>query len=68
MVALPITLPKKELLSFFVVFSTSSFSVSNNMFHEFSKEVQEEIGLPLGEKVFPLWQEWLKEIIRAKRF
>ncbi|VVB78650.1 Type II/IV secretion system protein [uncultured archaeon] len=43
-------------------------SISNNMFHQFSKEVQEEVGIPIGEKVFPLWQDWLKETIRAKRF
>jgi hypothetical protein len=38
------------------------------MFHQFSKEVQEEIGLPLGEKVFPMWQAWLKKQIKAKNF
>ncbi|MEK6860250.1 MAG: type II/IV secretion system ATPase subunit [Nanoarchaeota archaeon] len=43
-------------------------SISNNMFHQFSKDVQEEIGIPLGERVFPLWQDWLRETIRAKRF
>jgi len=42
-------------------------SLSNNMFHEFSKEIQEEVGLPVSERVFPLWQEWLKEEIRGKR-
>jgi len=41
--------------------------LSNNMFHEFSKEVQEEIGLPLSEKVFPLWQSWLKKEVKGKR-
>lgn len=34
-------------------------SLSNNMFHEFSKEVREEVGLPVGDRVFPLWQKWL---------
>ena len=42
-------------------------SLSNNMFHEFSKEIQEEVGLPVSERVFPLWQEGLKEEIRGKR-
>ncbi len=42
-------------------------SLSNTMFHEFSKQVQEEIGLPSTERVFPLWQEWLKEAIRGKK-
>ena len=36
-------------------------SLSNNMFHQFSKEVQEDVGLPVSERVFPLWQEWLKK-------
>ncbi len=43
-------------------------SLSNNMFHEFSKEIQEEVGLPVSERVFPLWQDWLKEQIRGKKF
>lgn len=43
-------------------------SLSNNMFHEFSKEVQEEVGLPEGKRVFPLWQSWLKEQVKGKKF
>lgn len=39
-------------------------SLSNNMFHEFSKEVQEDIGLPLGDRVFPLWSNWVKENVK----
>ena len=42
-------------------------SLSNNMFHEFSKEVEDEIGLPVGDRVFPIWQEWLKEQVRGKK-
>jgi len=42
-------------------------SLSNNMFHQFSKEVQEEVGLPLGDRVFPLWQEWLKKEAKGWR-
>jgi len=38
------------------------------MFHQFSKEIQEEIGLPESNRVFPLWQDWLKERIKAKMF
>jgi len=41
--------------------------LSNNMFHEFSKEVQEEVGLPVSKKVFPLWQSWLKKEVKGKR-
>ncbi len=36
-------------------------SLSNNMFHEFSKEVREEVGLPVSDRVFSLWQEWVKK-------
>ncbi len=43
-------------------------SLSNNMFHQFSKEIQEEVGLPESDRVFPLWQEWLKERIKTKMF
>jgi len=43
-------------------------SLSNNMFHQFSKQVQEEAGLPVGNRVFPLWQEWLKKEVKAKNF
>jgi hypothetical protein len=43
-------------------------SLSNNMFHQFSQEVQEDVGLPVGERVFPLWQEWLKKQVKAKNF
>jgi len=39
-------------------------SLSNNMFHQFSKEVQEDVGLPESERVFPLWQEWLKKEVK----
>ncbi len=41
-------------------------SLSNNMFHEFSKQIQEEVGLPVGGMVFPKWQEWLKEAVKGK--
>ncbi|MFH1358773.1 MAG: ATPase, T2SS/T4P/T4SS family [archaeon] len=40
-------------------------SLSNNMFHQFSKEVHEEVGLPVSERVFPLWQEWLMKEIKG---
>ncbi len=39
-------------------------ALSNNLFHEISDKVREEIGLPLSERVFPLWQEWLKKEIK----
>ncbi len=42
-------------------------SLSNNMFHQFSKNVKDEIGLPVSEKVFPIWQDWLKEQIKGRK-
>ncbi|MBR9705555.1 type II/IV secretion system ATPase subunit [Candidatus Pacearchaeota archaeon] len=43
-------------------------SLSNNMFHEFSRQVQEEVGLPVSDQVFPLWQDWLKQQVKRKKF
>jgi len=37
---------------------------ANNAFHEISDQVRKEIGLPLGERVLPLWRKWLKQEIR----
>jgi hypothetical protein len=39
-------------------------ALSNNMFHQFSQDVREEIGLPESSKVFPMWQEWLKKEVK----
>jgi len=39
-------------------------ALSNHMFHKFSFEVRKEIGLPLGERVFPLWKKWLGEELK----
>ena len=41
-------------------------SLSNTVFYEISERVRKEIGLPLSERVFPLWQEWLKKEIKGK--
>jgi flagellar protein FlaI len=43
-------------------------TLSNHAFHEISDDVRQEVGLPVGEKVFPLWQKWLNEQIKAKKF
>jgi len=40
--------------------------LSNNAFHEISDNVRQEIGLPLGDRVFPEWQKWLNEQIKKK--
>ncbi|MFA5173950.1 MAG: type II/IV secretion system ATPase subunit [Candidatus Pacearchaeota archaeon] len=42
-------------------------SLSNNMFHQYSKEIQEEVGLPVSDRVFPLWQDWLKRQVQGKK-
>jgi hypothetical protein len=34
---------------------------SNNAFHQISNEVNEEIGLPTSERVFPEWKKWLEK-------
>ncbi len=42
-------------------------TLSNHMFHKFSDEVIQEIGLPLSERVFPKWQQWLNEEVRKRK-
>ena len=41
-------------------------ALSNHAFHEISKKVQEEIGLPLSDRVFPEWQKWLNNKVKAR--
>ncbi len=41
-------------------------TLSNHTFHRISDEVIQEIGLPLGDRVFPLWQKWLNEEIKKR--
>ncbi|MEK6854964.1 MAG: type II/IV secretion system ATPase subunit [Nanoarchaeota archaeon] len=33
-------------------------SLSNASFHQISDEIRKEFGVPLSEKVFPLWKDW----------
>jgi len=40
---------------------------ANHAFHRISDEVRKEIGLPLGERVFPAWQKWLNQQIKKKK-
>ncbi|MBT4376796.1 type II/IV secretion system ATPase subunit [archaeon] len=40
---------------------------SNHEFHKISDEVSQEIGIPLGEKVFPRWQEWLNREVKKRK-
>lgn len=43
-------------------------SLSNDSFHKISDKVRQEIGLPLGNRVFPEWQKWMNEKIKGKSF
>ncbi len=42
-------------------------SLANSSFYEISEKIREEIGLPLSERVFPEWQEWLKKTLKNKK-
>jgi type IV secretory pathway ATPase VirB11/archaellum biosynthesis ATPase len=47
----------------------AAFNVSANQeFHRISNDVREEIGLPLSNRVFPVWQKWLNQEIKKKNF
>lgn len=39
-------------------------SLTNAAFFEISEKVRKEIGLPVSERVFPLWQKWLRKEIK----
>jgi len=48
-------------------FLESKFNtLSNHVFHRISEEVIQEVGLPLGERVFPAWQSWLNNEVKKK--
>ena len=38
--------------------------LSNHAFHKISDEIINEVGLPVGEQVFPKWQKWLNNEIK----
>lgn len=51
---------KSELLE-------AKFNVlSNHKFHTISDKIREEVGLPVGERVFSEWQKWLNTQIKGK--
>ncbi len=64
---------KKEIVD--VAEKTKNFSIleaefnqlANHHFHRISDEVIKEIGLPLGERVFPKWQKWLVDEIKKRK-
>jgi len=39
-------------------------ALSNANFYEISEAIREEIGLPTSERVFPLWQTWLRKEVK----
>ncbi len=51
----------------YMILESKFNALSNHMFHKISDEISQEIGLPLGERVFPLWQRWLNSEIKKKR-
>jgi len=42
-------------------------TLSNHTFHRISDEIVQEVGLPISKRVFPLWQEWLKEEVKKRK-
>jgi len=40
-------------------------SLSNANFYEISEKIRGEIGLPLSNRVFPEWQEWMRKAIKS---
>jgi len=41
--------------------------LSNNMFHQVSDSVTQEIGLPVGKRVFSEWQKWLMNEVKGRK-
>ncbi len=41
-------------------------TLSNHAFHKISDEVIQESGLPLAERVFPAWQDWLNKEVKKR--
>jgi archaeal flagellar protein FlaI len=41
-------------------------SLSNDIFHRISDSVTKEVGLPVSDRVFPEWKDWLMQKIKKK--
>ena len=39
-------------------------AMSNDAFHKISEKVTQELGLPVSERVFPEWKNWLSQQVR----
>ncbi len=48
-----------------ILLEASFNSLSNNMFHQFSKDVQEEVGIPEGDRVFSKWRDWVRGEVKG---
>ncbi|MBW6442623.1 Flp pilus assembly complex ATPase component TadA [Patescibacteria group bacterium] len=42
-------------------------TLSNQVFHRISDEIRQEIGLPVGDRVFSEWQKWLNQEIKKRK-
>jgi type IV secretory pathway ATPase VirB11/archaellum biosynthesis ATPase len=42
-------------------------TLANNFFHKISERVQREVGLPISDRVFPEWQQWLNKEVKKRR-
>jgi archaeal flagellar protein FlaI len=41
-------------------------TLANHVFHRISEDVIQEVGLPVGDRVFPLWQSWLNNEVKKR--
>jgi type IV secretory pathway ATPase VirB11/archaellum biosynthesis ATPase len=41
---------------------------ANHEFHKISDEIIQEVGIPVGDRVFPKWQSWLNSEIKKRSF
>jgi type IV secretory pathway ATPase VirB11/archaellum biosynthesis ATPase len=42
-------------------------TIANHAFHDISDTITKEIGLPIGERVFPDWQKWLNQEVKKRK-
>ncbi len=41
--------------------------LANHEFRKASDKIIEEIGIPLGKRVFPIWQKWLNQEVKKRK-
>ena len=42
-------------------------TLANHVFHKISDSIRQEIGLPMGDRVFPEWQKWLNGEVKKRK-